>query len=237
MVLAIMQPYIFPYIGYFQLIQSVDKFIFYDDVDYIKGGWINRNKIANQQKELLFTIPLDKSSSFKKINEINTHPVLYEKWANKFLKTIQQSYSKAPYFSQAYPIIEEVFSEKKASIAEVTKKSIVVTSKYLQLHTEFVNSSETYKNSHLSSQGRVLDICKLENAKTYVNAIGGFDLYDTQDFLKCGIELKFLKPTVTPYFQNKLDQFIPGLSIIDLLMNLEVGKIQNLMKQGTYIVK
>lgn len=237
MKLAIMQPYIFPYIGYFQLIQSVDKFVFYDDVDFIKGGWINRNKISTQQKELLFTVPLDKASSFKKINEIHLHPVIYKKWTVKFLKSIQQSYSKSPFYNLVFPIIEEVFSGDHSSISDLTKASIKLTSKYLGIETEFVNSSQKYKNNHLKSQARVIDICKLEDADTYINAIGGLELYNPLDFLNNGIELRFLKPTMVPYNQFKTDEFIPGLSIIDFIMNIDPSEVKDHLKMGSLISK
>ncbi|VXC55839.1 WbqC family protein [Chryseobacterium sp. 8AT] len=105
MKIAVMQPYIFPYIGYFQLIKAVDKFIFYDDVNYIKGGWINRNNILINKNKSLFTIPLDKASPFITINETNINLKIFREWRLKFLKTMEQSYKKAPYYSQTYSII------------------------------------------------------------------------------------------------------------------------------------
>lgn len=89
MKIAIMQPYIFPYIGYFQLINAVDKFIIYDDVNYIKQGWINRNKILLNNEDYLFTFPLKNASSYKKINEIELSENLYSKWKIKFFKTLE----------------------------------------------------------------------------------------------------------------------------------------------------
>src|SRR4051812_42347879 len=98
--LAIMQPYIFPYIGYFQLIAAVDAFVIYDDVNYIKQGWINRNRILFNGKDLLFTVPLENASSFKKINEVSVHKHLYEGWKVKFGKSLRATYFKAPYFNE-----------------------------------------------------------------------------------------------------------------------------------------
>jgi len=93
-----MQPYVFPYIGYFQLIELADVFVFYDDVNFIKQGWINRNNVLANNKSLLFTIPLNKISSFVKINEVIINENFFNKWQNKFLRTIEQSYKKAPFF-------------------------------------------------------------------------------------------------------------------------------------------
>jgi hypothetical protein len=102
--ISIMQPYFFPYLGYFQMVQSANKFIFYDDVNYIKGGWVNRNRIIINSKATMITLPLDNASSFRQINEIrlNNYP-------GKLLKTIKQAYCKATYFNQVFPIIEDLF--------------------------------------------------------------------------------------------------------------------------------
>ena len=84
MKLAIMQPYIFPYLGYFQLLNSVDHFVFYDDVNFIKGGWVNRNQLLINNQNKFFTVPLKKIISFTPINEVEIHKKLYPNWRSKF---------------------------------------------------------------------------------------------------------------------------------------------------------
>ena len=123
--LAVMQPYFFPYIGYFQLINAVDKFVFYDDVNYIKGGWINRNNILVNKQKKLISLNLVASSSNKNINEIRIG-----NRKNKVLNTIRQSYTKAPYFNKVFPIIEEIFNNIDTStlISEVAGSSIMKAS-------------------------------------------------------------------------------------------------------------
>ena len=140
-----MQPYIFPYIGYFQLINAVDKFVFYDDVNFIKRGWINRNKILVNKEEKLFTIPVLKASQNKLINEIEVE--IDEKWLQKFNTTLEQCYKKAPFFESTYQLIQDVFSTKHETIAELAIDTIVKISNHLELTTVFEESSLSYSDT------------------------------------------------------------------------------------------
>lgn len=228
MKIAIMQPYFFPYIGYFQLINCVDTFVFYDDVNYIKNGWIDRNKILVNQKEFLFKIPLSHSSSFKKINETLINSDLYESWVDRFLVTLEQSYKKAPFFYDIYPLILGVLKSDNRNLSELAKLSIVKIANYLEIPTKFVSSSSIYANSSLERTERLLDICKIEGASNYYNSIGGVDLYNPDDFEKQNISLKFLSPYIFEYKQFK-PVFTPYLSIIDVLMFNDIETIKNCM--------
>lgn len=227
-----MQPYLFPYAGYFQLINSVDRFIIYDDVAFIKQGWIARNRILLNGKPHLFSITLRNPSSFKNINEIQLHERLYATWRNKFYKTITQGYKSAPFFSAGFELIESVFDMKPSSIAELSRNSVASVCKYLNIETEIVPTSEIYKNSELKGKERIIDICKLENAITYVNLPGGIDLYSKVDFVQEGLELKFIQPEIVPYKQFN-NPFAPNLSIIDLLMFNSVSECGKLLDAYT----
>jgi len=219
MVLAIMQPYVFPYVGYFQLINAVDKFVVYDDVNFIKGGWINRNQILVNQKAHLFTVPLEKPSSLCHINETAIHSKNYGIWKPKFLRTVEQSYKKAPFFHDVFPLINEVLSEgEQDNISTLALKSLKAVCVYLGIETEITDSSSIYQNTHLKSQARVLDICKTERADRYINPIGGRELYSKEDFHAMGIRLHFIQTDKIQYNQFQLHNFIPHLSIIDVLM-------------------
>ena len=218
MKLAIMQPYVFPYLGYFQLINSVDKFVFYDDVTYIKQGWINRNNILSSNGPLLFTIPLENASSFKNISETKVHDRLYKKWHSKFLKTINQNYRKAPFFQVGQNLLEEVFDVEDAYIKDIAVQGITKICDYVGLETQFVNSSVIYNNDHLNGAERVLDICKIEKAVQYVNPIGGEKLYSKEEFAEHNIDLKFIQSDAVFYNQFDSANFIPNLSMIDVLM-------------------
>ena len=217
MKLAIMQPYIFPYIGYFQLINSVDTFVFYDDVNFIKQGWINRNKVAVNDKECVFSVPIKNCSSFCTINKTEIDSVNVASWKNKFCKTIAQSYSKSPFFKVGMQIVEKIATKQYSTIDEMAKASIATVCDYLNINTAIVMSSAKYLNTNLKAQDRIIDICNQEKATTYINAIGGQELYDYATFEKNGLKLSFIKSQSIEYNQGgKL--FLPNLSIIDVLM-------------------
>lgn len=213
MKVAIMQPYFFPYIGYFQMIKAVDKFVFYDDVNFIKNGWINRNRILINAQPCYFTLQLKDASSFKLINEIS-----FTDNRNKLLKSIAVSYSKAPFFKQVFELIELCFSIETDKVATIGINSVRNISNYLNLNTIFEVSSLDYADTKgLDRSFRLLEICKRNQATNYVNAIGGKDLYTHSFFNEHNVELSFIKPKEIIYKQFKND-FIPWLSIIDVLM-------------------
>lgn len=211
-----MQPYLFPYAGYFSLIGQVDKFVFYDDVNFIKGGWINRNRLLIGGEVRYFTVPLVGASPNLKINEVKIQARTI--WERKLLASIQQSYSKAPNFAMAFDCVREVFSGgAHEGIAQLAKRSIRITAERIGISVEFVDSSTVYGNHHLSSSTRILDICRIEGARTYVNPPGGKALYSCEEFLAHGVNLKFNDVSLRPYKQFT-DNFIPGLSVLDMMM-------------------
>ena len=210
-----MQPYFFPYIGYFQLVHSVDKFIFYDDVAFIKQGWINRNNILMNNSSFMFSIPVSSISSFEYINKTK---ISYKvDWTEKFMKTIFSCYSKSPYFDDIFPRIEKLIKSKPDLIADLAKNSVRIVFEYLGAGVSIVDSSSQYFNSDLKAEERIMDICKKEKAEEYINPIGGRGLYDKNLFSSSGIELNFIKSSVSKYKQYSND-FIPWLSMIDVLM-------------------
>jgi hypothetical protein len=210
--LGIMQPYFFPYIGYYQLINAVDKFVIYDDVNFIKGGWINRNRILLNEAPFMLNIPMEGASSFKKINEINIG-----KNKEKILLTIQQAYKKAPFYNKVYPLISEIIRHNNDNLALFISNSIIKVSEYFQIKTEIILSSDIEKNKELKAQEKVMSICKVLGATEYCNAIGGQELYSKETFSENGITLNFIKTRPIIYSQYK-NQFIPWLSIIDVMM-------------------
>jgi hypothetical protein len=231
MKIGIMQPYFLPYIGYFQLVKAVDRFVFYDDVNYIKQGWVNRNNILIQGNPSLFTVPLEKSSSNLNINEISIHERLGLDWKKKFLKSLDLNYKKATYFHVVYPIIEKILdNENLSKISILAQESIIQISRYLNLNTEFVTSSEAFENQELHGVARVLDICKLSNSQTYINPIGGRNLYSKDVFLNEDISLVFIKSKDVEYVQFG-KQFVPWLSIIDVLMFNSIEEVNNLLNK------
>ena len=215
MKIGIMQPYFIPYIGYWQLIHSVDKYVIYNDVQYIKGGWINRNRILVGGEPKFINLFMNGASPNKLINEINVPDNIVQK--SKTLKTIKHSYSKAPYFNLIYPVIEKIIFYKEQVLSLYLKHSIETIADYLGINTEFILSSDIEKDNKLKGQDKVLQICKILGATEYYNAIGGKELYSVEVFGKYGIDIKFLKTESIEYKQFD-NEFIPNLSIIDVLM-------------------
>jgi len=227
MKLAIMQPYFFPYIGYFQLVAAVDHFMFYDDVNFIKRGWINRTNIIKKDGKQLLTINLSQSSQNKKINEIEL-----SNHQNKILLSIEYTYKKAPFFDSVFPLIEECINCPLNLISEFAANSIIKVSEFLDLNTKFSFSSEFHKTTvEYEKAKRLIDICYKENADIYINAIGGKNIYFKEDFRKKDIELFFIQPNSIKYNQEplKTSGFEQNLSIIDVLMFNEKEAVLSLL--------
>lgn len=228
---SVMQPYLFPYVGYFQLINSIDKFVFYDDVNYIKQGWINRNKVLVNGKETLFTVPLKKASSFSKINEIEIHPNLYNKWKNKFYKTLSQSYQKSDHFNKVFPIVEKVFDQEYDSISGMAINSIKSVTDYLGFEKEFYISSKDFPDTAEEDRSdRLIKIVGELCSDNYINNSGGKELYDKTYFKNNGVNLLFIEPELSEYKQDS-ESFIKGLSIIDVLMNNSKEEIKEILNK------
>jgi len=213
MKIAIMQPYLFPYIGYFQLIKAVDKFIFYDDVNFIKNGWINRNRILLNNRAHYITVELKDASPFKLINEIQ-----FSDNRLKLQKTIVQAYRKAPYFQDVRSLITDCLSIDTRNICELAINSIKQTCEYLDINTEFEVSSMTYAETKvLDKEERIKEICRANNASHYINPIGGMEIYKKESFKEDGIKIDFIRTDNIEYEQDSAE-FVPNLSIIDTMM-------------------
>lgn len=230
MKLAIMQPYFFPYLGYFQLAASVDKFVFLDDVNFIKKGWINRNRILVNGEPAYFTAPVQGASQNKKINEL-LFADNFAEWSGKFLKTIEQSYKKSSGYADFYPKLETFLSASSSNLAEFAKSSVKMVADLLELETELVNSSSIYENSSLKGEDRILDICKRETCTNYRNLPGGREIYNGRRFADEDIQLEFLEPLLPAYSQPS-DTFAPGLSILDVLMNCGISGAKTMVSSA-----
>lgn len=215
MKLAIMQPYLFPYAGYFQLAAGVDRFVFYDDVNFIKRGWINRNRLYMSGKVRWFTLPLLSASQHRKINQIQV--VNDPLWRRKLLASVSGAYREAPYFEQAYAMLSGMVHSSETSLSALARQSVVAVARYIGLETEFVVSTGRYGNEELTGADRVLDICLREGASEYHNLPGGVGLYPVEKFAAAGVALRFVQPLLAPYTQFNRP-FQPGLSALDVLM-------------------
>lgn len=235
MKLGIMQPYLFPYIGYFQLINEVDKFIFYDDVTFIKQGWINRNQILINNQAKMFSVPLSNASSYTMIKDVLISDHRYEKWKKSFLSSIMFNYKKAENYETVRALIEDILSNPPETISELAIRSTIKVSNYLGIQTEFEISSDNYNNTQLSGQDRVIDICKAEQADIYINPLGGMKLYSKTTFEKKDIHLFFLSSSNNIVYKQFSEEFVPNLSIIDLLMFNDNISIKKILSQFTLI--
>jgi len=226
---AVMQPYLFPYIGYWQLMHAVDTFVIFDDVNYIKKGYINRNSILLNGNAYRFTLGLVKASQNKLINEIEVGAD-----AEKLLKTFYLAYAKAPFFSEVYPVIEKILFNDEKNLARFIGFSLKQIADYLDLKANFIFSSDISKNNNLKGQSKIIGICKKVEASHYLNAIGGTELYDQRSFDQEGLGLSFLKTNNIAYSQGDSD-FIPFLSIIDVLMFNKKNEVQKLLTQYSLV--
>ena len=225
MKVGIMQPYFLPYIGYWQLMRAVDLYIIYDDVSFIKGGWINRNNILTVGGRKLFTVELNGASPNKYINEIGVKDDF-----RKLKKTIEIAYSKAPYFDNVMPILNEIFDFENRNLALFITNSFYLINRYLSIDTKLILSSSLDKDCSLKAQDKILDICDKVGATEYYNAIGGQELYSKEKFKSNNIELKFLKTNPIVYSQFK-NSFVPHLSILDVMMFNSVREIDELLNK------
>lgn len=228
MKVAIMQPYFLPYIGYFQLINAVDVFVVYDDVNYIKKGWINRNTILVNGEGFLFNIPLQEVSQNKVINQTNIEEK--SNWKKNLLKTISLSYKKAPFFAEVFPIIKNIIEQDEKNLAKFISISLTEICNFLSIETSIVISSDIEKDNNLKGQDKIIELCKKLKANNYINAVGGISLYDKDIFVKCDISLNFLKSNPIIYSQFK-NEFIPWLSIIDVMMFNSPEQIKDFLSQ------
>lgn len=232
MKVGIMQPYFFPYIGYWQLLNAVDKYVVYDDVNYIKNGWINRNRILINGQPHWFTLPLNKASPFNLINEINISSE--NKVKENMLKTLHMAYHKAPFFNEVFPLVEKTIFYS-LNLSESLFFSIQEITKYLGIRTELILSSTLSKDNTLKGKNKVLSICKLLNADVYLNAIGGQDLYDKQEFQEHDLKLEFLQTDKVIIYKQLKNQFVPNLSIIDVLMFNSAEQIKQMLDNYTLL--
>ncbi|WOL38941.1 WbqC family protein [Pyramidobacter sp. YE332] len=228
--IGIMQPYFFPYLGYWQLMNAVDKYVVYDDVNFIKGGRINRNAILMQQKSGNINVILSGASPNKLIREVevNNQRVLQ----TKLLRTIEMSYSKAPYYANVMPILEDIITQTETNLAEYLFYSFRRVGEYLGITTELIMSSKMEKDCSLKAHHKVISICKKLGATEYYNSISGIPLYVpyVEKFQQSGIELSFLKLRDIHYHQYN-DEFVPNLSIIDVMMFNSREECQNLLQE------
>lgn len=219
MKVAIMQPYFLPYIGYWQLLRSVDKFVVYDDVEYTKKGWINRNRyLSSSGKIENFTIPIKKDSDYIDVKERIVSPT-FSKERVKLLNKIRESYRNSINFKEGYQLFSDILLYEEDNLFLFILNSIEKIKSYLGIDTEIVISS-SLDNRNLKAQERVIDSCIKLGGEIYINPPGGRELYNESDFQAQGLTLEFLDVSLKSYSQVQVAEFEPALSILDVIFNV-----------------
>jgi hypothetical protein len=232
MKLAIMQPYFFPYVGYFQLMSSVDEFIIYDNIEFSKNGWINRNRILVSGKDSYITLPLRKDSDYLGIRD----RFLSDRWLldrRKMLNRIVEAYRRAPEFKNCYEIIEKCLLYEERNLFNFLFNSLKEIKKHLEIYTPIQISSTISYDNELKGEKKVIAICKSKKADIYINPIGAQELglYNSENFYKNNIKLFYLKSDDIVYKQFNNVDFVPWLSIIDVMMFNSREEIREILNQ------
>ena len=225
--IGIMQPYFMPYIGYWQLLTSVDAFVVYDNIQFTKKGWINRNRFLQNGKDSLFTIPVKKDSEYL---DVVKRSVADDFDRDKLINQLEASYRKAPYFKSIFPIVTSIVKADQRNLFDYIFHSIRVTADLLDIKTPVVISSTIACDHSLRGENKVIAICKAMGATTYINAIGGQELYSPTIFATHGIELKFIK-TKPICYQQYAGAFVGNLSIIDVMMFNSKEQIRSMLDE------
>lgn len=227
-----MQPYFLPYIGYYQLISAVDRFIVYDNIKYTKKGWINRNRILANGVATTFSLPLRKDSDHLDVVERE----LAESFdRRKLLNQFRGAYGRAPYVDEVMPLLERILQFPDANLFRYIEHSLRTMCDFLGLGAEITISSSVECDHDLKGHERVLAICSAVGASTYLNPIGGLELYSRDVFRDNGVKLEFIKPVTLEYLQSG-GEFVPWLSIIDLLMFCPLANVQDYINTGYEVI-
>jgi hypothetical protein len=229
--IQMMQPYLFPYLGYFQLIHHTDSFVVSDDVQYISKGWVNRNSILLQGKAHLITFPIKKDSAYLNINQRYFIEDVNHKQETKILNTLRCAYQKAPYFENCYTLLEKILGFANKNVAQFNFNSLKIICQYLGIQTHWYLSSDFLVPNHLNAQEKIIYKCKLLGADRYTNAIGGLGLYSAKIFAENNISLKFIKTRSNISYKQFWHDFVPNLSIIDVMMFNSPAEIQELLNE------
>ncbi len=229
MKVGIMQPYFLPYLGYFQLMSICDTFVVYDNIKFTKKGWIHRNRMLLNDKDHMFSIPLRSDSDFLNVDQrfIGEN---FDKERMKILGQIRSAYGRAVCFHEVYPLIEDIFIDNEKNLFRFIYNSLVKIKESLSITTPLVISSEVAIDHDLKGKHRVMELCKALGGDTYINPVGGMELYDKEEFKANGIDLHFHKMRAVTYPQYG-DAFIPSLSILDVMMFNPKEKIQQQLKE------
>jgi hypothetical protein len=225
---ALMQPYFLPYLGYFQLIAASDCFVVYDNVQFIKNGWIERNRYLLEGEAKWFGVPLAKGSHSQMIMErqVSAHFDMAS-----LINKLAFAYRKAPHVERTLTWLEALLKLPAQNIAELNELALRSCCSLLKLNTPIIRASEWAPSSHSRGQDRVIEVIKSVGGTSYLNPAAGGSLYEADDFAQAGYALELLKPSLPVYAQHN-KPFVPALSILDALMFNEVETVSAWVRQG-----
>lgn len=213
---ALMQPYFFPYIGYFDLLASSDLFVFYDDAAYSRGGWVSRNRVAADGKDFNYIrLTLERAPLGTPINDIRLKDP--EEDRNHLLSVLHNVYRKAPYYKAVVAVVERALKDLDGSLSQAAAASILSCAEYIGVHASIKYSKSIDYDRALGPEAKVISICKSLDASSYVNLSGGRELYSEAEFLSNDLSLSFAEPADFSY-EVERRAFVPNLSIIDAMM-------------------
>lgn len=235
MKLAIMQPYFFPYVGYYSLIKNTDKFIIFDTVQFIRHGWIERNRILKPNEGWQYIqVPLVKHNREVLINELEIRNS--EPWREKLKAQLQHYKKRAPYYAECMDVIDACISLQTDSIVDLNEHILDVTCQYFGINfdCQIFSKMDLVIDEVKEADEWALNISKAMGVNEYINPPGGKEFFNREKYLQKDIELTFLGNNVQQYKQRR-ETFEPGLSIIDLMMFNDVSSI-NAMIDDTKII-
>jgi len=204
------------------LIESADLFIVYDNIKYTKKGWINRNRILKDGKKALVSVPLKSNSNYL---DVRDRKLSEDFRRTKLVNQIKGAYQSAPNFLQVFPMVEKTILNDEFNLFRFLLNTIVNVCEYLKITTEITISSSISIDHTLKSQNKVIALCREVGATIYINPVGGRELYSKNFFQSEGIKLKFIEPY--PFYYDQFEnEFVPWLSIIDVMMFNSVGVIR-----------
>jgi len=227
-----MQPYFLPYIGYFQLIAYCDTFVVYDDIEYTKRGWINRNRILAAGTARTITLPLRRDSDYLDVRDREIAPEFDPKGT---LALLRQSYRQAPHWPNYQQLVESILQFPGRNLFDFVANSVSRIMERLDIRTEVVVSSTLGIERTFRGEERVLATCAALGATEYVNPIGGLDLYSDSAFADRGIGLSFLRSRLTPYPQFAFP-WVEALSIVDTMMFVEPSELDSRVRSDFELV-
>jgi hypothetical protein len=224
---AIMQPYFFPYVGYYQMASAVERFLVYDDVQYIKGGYIPRNKLLINGKEWTFTVPLSGASPNLLIKDVRIDMKAWPQWKERLLRTIEQNYRKASNYVEGRTFLEQVLELNDDRISTLAQRSVSLFMKSIGRRVKFQNSSDLALGQDLRFEDRLLHICRHEKIGRYIQSQGGVKLYSSERWQREGLSLEFIRPTSMDY--PRKGNWVPGLSMLDAMLHVPFHELDHLM--------